>query len=533
MKFLILIFLSCLTCHSGIENISKSHNFSCTACHNGNSTARSLPKAHTGLIRNPSSPEFVDVKCGKCHEKEVEKLKNSLHSTVAKLIAITRFIFGAQKTPEYLYGAIESKTLSLIPEPTDHPESPASIVDDLLRRKCLRCHVNTEGVKAPGFYRASGCAACHVFYDNDGIYKGKDRIMRGRIGYAAYHRFTKDVPDIQCMHCHNGNRVGADYHGLFEHDYDKSYRSPYPSRVVYGIDFHYLREDLHARSGLQCVDCHKGVMEDKKVKCESCHGGFESEIDLNFVDLKQGKPYITLRTGRKLRVPEFKKDAPGHDRKHHKVACSLCHASWAYGDYGLHLVRIDIPDYYPWKRLILQADPPVTEFLKDQLEKPFKEWEKPKMKDFIDGKIKRGLWLSGWSLRRWEIIPMGVKGEKYAALRPMYQFFISYVDSEGYVIMDSEKPLRGDGKIWGSVAYTPHTTGRGRECFSCHGSPEALGLGYRLNKNHSPDVVIDSITILPPPVFPETRLLNRKEVKKLLNPVSNIIFRKDENPGRG
>ncbi len=526
MKLLILFLLSCLTCHQGIEKISENHNFSCVACHNGDQKAVSLSDAHAGLIKNPSSPEFVSEKCSRCHEEEINKVQNSLHSTQAKLIAITRFLFGAQKSPDFIYGATDNGKLKLIPESPDHPESPATIVDDLLRRKCLRCHLNTEGVEAPGFYRASGCAACHVVYDDDGIYKGNDRALKGKRGYPAFHRFTRNVPDFQCMHCHNGNRVGADYHGFFEHDYDKAYRSPYPSKLIYGIDFHYLKKDIHAEAGLKCIDCHRGVMEDRKVRCESCHGGFDQRPDKRYVELKNGRFYLTLKTGKQVEVPEFRMGIEGHDAAHRKVECSLCHASWAYGDYGFHLVRIDIPDYYPWRRLTVQGDPLVTDFLEKQLEKPFEKWDKPVMKDFVDGRLKRGLWLSGWSFRRWEIIPMGVNERgKFSAYRPMYQFFVSYVDSEGYVIMDSRKPVRGDGKVWGSVPYAPHTTGKGRACFSCHGSTEALGLGYRLYLKNSPEVVVDSLTILPPPVFRNTRLLTQKEIKKLLIPRSNFYFK--------
>ena len=521
MKIILFFLLACLNCHRGIEKISDNHNFTCSTCHNGNPAAETVSLAHSGLIRNPSAPAYVDDKCGRCHKKEIENVRKSLHSTQAKVIAVTRFLFGAQKTPDFIYGASDKGGFKLLPEPPPHPETPSEIVDDLLRRKCLRCHINTEGIRSQGFYRASGCAACHVVYDNDGIYKGNDMSLRHKRGYPAFHRFVKNIPDVQCMHCHNGNRVGADYHGYFEHDYDRAFRSPYPEKIIYGIDFHYLKKDLHAERGLTCIDCHRGIMNDESVTCESCHGGFNTHPDSRFVN----QNVMLTVSGEKLKVPAFRKDIDGHDENHRNVECSLCHASWAYGDYGLHLVRIDIPDYYPWRRLILQGDPIVTEFLSKQLSKPFEKWDMPVMKDFIDGSLKRGLWLMGWSLRRWEIIPMGVnKNGKFSAYRPMYQIFVSYVDSEGYVIMDSEIPIRGDGKVWGSVPFTPHTTGRGRACFSCHGSAESLGLGYRLYIRGKPEVVVDSLTILPPAIFPDSRLLNREEIEKLLKPRSNVYF---------
>ena len=557
MNFLLLLlFSTCLTCHKGIENISSSHQFSCATCHNGDSTSNKLPDAHQGLIRNPSAPSHLEEKCGRCHEKEIKNLRNSLHSTAAGEINITRFLFGAQKSPYGHYATISTGDFIQIPQPLSHPDLPREIVDDLLRRKCLRCHVNTEGVRAPGFYRASGCAACHVVYENNGKYRGNDKSVRGKVGYPAFHRFVKKIPDIQCLHCHNGNRVGADYYGLFEHDYNLDYRSPVTfdsggkqginsifsgeRMPVYGIDFHHLQKDIHKKLGLQCIDCHEKndlmgdgrlhVIEIKavKVKCESCHGGFDTKPDPEFVTKRNGKYQFTAKTGKIYEISIFQTGIVGHDKNHKRVACSLCHTSWAYGDYGFHVVRIDIKNYYPWRKFVLQAYPIVTRFLKKELGKPFKDWDKPEMKDFINGKEKLGLWLSGWTTRRWEFVPMGVAPDgRYVAFRPMFQFFVSYVDSEGYVILDSKKPVRGDGKVWGSMPYIPHTTMReGRSCSGCHGNTEALGLGYRLMVDDSPGPVVDSIMIMPPSVLPDARLLNSLEIKKLLKPKSNIIFKK-------
>ena len=44
----------CYTCHQGIERISKNHRFSCVRCHGGNRRSNSLPRAHKGLVSNPS-----------------------------------------------------------------------------------------------------------------------------------------------------------------------------------------------------------------------------------------------------------------------------------------------------------------------------------------------------------------------------------------------------------------------------------------------------------------------------------------------
>ena len=45
----------CLTCHTGIEEISPNHRFSCTSCHGGNGKANSKKSAHKEMISNPSN----------------------------------------------------------------------------------------------------------------------------------------------------------------------------------------------------------------------------------------------------------------------------------------------------------------------------------------------------------------------------------------------------------------------------------------------------------------------------------------------
>lgn len=107
--FLFLLLSTCLTCHNGIENISPSHPFSCVTCHNGDSTSNKLPDAHQGLVRNPSAPSHLEEKCGTCHEKEIRNLRNSLHSTAAGEINITRFLFGAQESPYGRYATISTE----------------------------------------------------------------------------------------------------------------------------------------------------------------------------------------------------------------------------------------------------------------------------------------------------------------------------------------------------------------------------------------------------------------------------------------
>ena len=115
-------------------------------------------------------------------------------------------------------------------------EHSRQLVDDLLRRRCLRCHLNTRGMGRHGDWRAEGCAACHLLYGADGLSQSRDRaiqsltleIRRGKQpqvrGYPLKHQFTRAVPTTQRLTCQNGHRVGMDYVGLAERDYEASYR---------------------------------------------------------------------------------------------------------------------------------------------------------------------------------------------------------------------------------------------------------------------------------------------------------------------
>jgi hypothetical protein len=71
---------------------------------------------------------------------------------------------------------------------------------------------------------------------------------------------TTRIPNGQCRHCHNPNRVGADYEGRFEHDYHAAYRTPDRDQgappLIYGSEQHRLARDVHAERGLWCIDCH-------------------------------------------------------------------------------------------------------------------------------------------------------------------------------------------------------------------------------------------------------------------------------------
>lgn len=518
----VINYNECLNCHKGIERI-ESHGFDCKDCH----IKERVPflKAHNLIIRNPSSPIYVNTFCGKCHGEEIKNVNNSLHATMAGIINQTRYLWGAQASASpAIYSA--NSALRPLPEPTPSPKTPEDLVDDFLRKRCLRCHIGIAGFPKEGLYRASGCAACHVIYNNEGRYLGNDvAIDKDKKGYPEYHKFAKEIPNLQCLHCHNSNHVGADYEGLFEHDYHEAYRSPIPPKTIYGMDYHHLAKDVHAEAGLLCIDCHSkiDVMGDGKlygyelsvpmIRCSDCHGGFLrqrpnkslSNILYKPVPDRQvqesGKLYFSSKTGNLYELKLFSKDVISHSiSAHRKLRCGACHAQWSFQDYGLSVIREDKPNYRKWKRLKLQGDPYLEIF--------FKNPERPFSLDLLDKKTKRGIWFMGWRFRRWEFMPLGIENGKYTILRPRYQYLVSYIDEFGEVVLDSEKTN------WAFMPYVPHTISPfGRDCEACHLNPVAAGLGIFVEKS-----IDTKLTIPAPPCLPKMRLLTKDEQKKLLTP---------------
>jgi len=293
----------CYTCHQGIERISKNHRFSCVRCHGGNRRSNSLPKAHKGLVANPSSAKNAPRFCGKCHENHVKRVERSLMSTAKRTINITRFGWGAQPINEIPFSLKAGDNEQAFPSATE-----GHAVDGFLRTKCLRCHIGSESPHRPGDYRASGCSSCHMIYSNDGVSLSHDRAIQkvqsknkkqnrftrkfsenslsNPRGYPLLHKFTVAVPSVQCEHCHNNNGVGQEFEGLFakpSRPMETLIQINEKKPVLYGKDHEFLVPDIHREKGMHCIDCHIGdemkpeiepdqLQSGVQVRCIDCHG---------------------------------------------------------------------------------------------------------------------------------------------------------------------------------------------------------------------------------------------------------------------
>lgn len=391
---------SCRDCHQ--VHLDQAHDLGCLRCHGGKEPAAGKAQAHQGLVRAPAAPAYMRKTCGPCHPKETRSLPLSLHYTLASEVNTVRGLFG-------LPPVASAETL---PEP-ERIKDVEDLVNDLLRRRCLRCHLFFEGDDYAETRHGLGCAACHLPFAGGSL---EEHVFQG-------------PGDRECLHCHYGNRVGWDYYGLAEHDYPFSFRSPLvrghlPPRP-WGVEFHELRPDVHLQAGMSCLACHKKdqlMGKGKGPLCLDCH--------------------------------RLKKTLPFHaPRVLSKARCSACHARWSFWDEGVYLALLEDPDWEEWSELMVQGSSEVEEALTNFLQG---KQTRAVMRDKFSQRIRKGIWLLSLGKRRFEEVHLGWDREgRLAVLRPLGDLHLTYVDQEGEAIFDDLTPPKGARLL----PYAPHTIG--------------------------------------------------------------------------
>ena len=428
----------CKSCHTSVTH-DEHHDFDCVECHEGNAVSTNLNEAHANLVAHPAHPDFMVERCGKCHPDQVQSSRESLHFTLRNKVNLIRKHFGATDSLE---------NLTEIPQ-LSSPATSQELVDDMLRRRCLRCHVYTSGDAYPLTQRGTGCAACHLHFID---------------GKLDSHEIIGLPGDDQCLSCHYANFVGADYYGRYENDFNWEYRTPYITHEefirAYGVEYHDLTPDIHQQKGLACVDCHSGHQlmtgeEKTKLSCSSCHQWNEESIQTlpDNVTIRNNKPVLTARlTGEQHTIPQL--SHPAHKQYGNQVSCQVCHAQWSFNDSTTHLLRNDTDDFDSWDRLTVQSSSEVEQLLDHNLYSDEEE-RSPTMKDSITGKPVEGIWHKGFTQRRWE--DMIIKRDKDGIIkvfRPILDLRLSFIDNNENVPFDN---ITGNGPVL--HPYTPHTTG--------------------------------------------------------------------------
>jgi len=431
----------CKSCHA--MKLDQAHDIECILCHNGNNESEEKAAGHVGLIDQPAHPDNMLSTCGQCHMDLVLSNTHSSHFTLKNEVNHVRSAFGA-KTP--------LDSLTEIPIVAT-PQTALELADDLLRRRCLRCHPYFSGDRYPGVVRGTGCASCHLER-----YEGK----------LVTHEFMKTPGDTQCLQCHYGNWVGYDYYGRYEHDMNDEYRTPYTTRYDYfrpfGVEFHQLTPDIHQQKGLICVDCHQGpeLMTNtaEQIQCADCHdknkisrGIAQANIQYN----TQDNSYALLSAGTgQLHPLPFMTDK-AHDTYGEMVACQVCHAQWSFNDAGTNLMRSDVDEYDDFARLSVQGSFEVERIIKNNTD--FDADELPHtMSDKINGEEHLGLWYKGYVTRRWEQVIIGKDDTgRLQVMRPLLDLSLSWIDEDETVRFDSIKSRAAND---GLLPYVPHTTGK-------------------------------------------------------------------------
>lgn len=436
-----IIPLGCQGCHATVV-LDKNHNITCTDCHQGNSDTNKKEVAHQGLIAAPAHPDQMSATCGQCHSDQLENCKESSHLTLRNEVNQIRTHFGIEQSLNGLTEIPESQA--------DPPQNKEQLVNDLMRRRCLRCHLYTAGDHYPYVRRGVGCAACHLHYSG---------------GKLESHSFILPK-EYQCLSCHYGSHVGADFVGSYEHDYNWEYRTPYlpqtPFERPYGVEQHQLVPDIHKQRGLTCVDCHQKEElsgQQERVKCTHCHL-LDEQSPENIPDNEEAdnderaeQDILLLSKDGKVRtIPTLKH--PAHAKYKGRVTCQVCHAQWSFNDQTTHLMLSYSDDVDPWEWLTVQSSAWVEYFLDHNLYSDEDELD-PSMRDSISGEMKPGIWYLGFGQRRWEDIP--IRRDKDGIIkvfRPILDLYISAIDEDEAPLFDN---LSGNNS--GLLPYAPHTTG--------------------------------------------------------------------------
>jgi len=548
---------SCLTCHDGIEQMSAFHTieeFGCTICH-GSDKPDSLIKseAHGNMIsarsmkgqRNPANLRILEKSCGLagCHDgheqadmNHVYRVRRTVMGLQSGISGALRYQYAAQPSkfskfsgvgmddndyvPAHRGGVERLDTLPVFSAKDLETDDDGNIItkddmgnpmriegenaDSQWRKSCARCHFWNEGKQAPADYRAQGCAACHVLYDNDGKYKGSDpTIPKDEPGHGKVHQVTTAVPAEQCIHCHNrGGRTGVSYEGRVESDF---YGTPFmagkhSSEQYHGKYYNTPMMDVHYEKGMECIDCHTqfdtmgdGNLYSKKheqaeVRCQDCHGtykqgiittkvtdpddrvirlgmvspNYENKVGDEMVVTARGNKYTNAKIidgepillskfdGREHVMPLITNKPGVHSIPQHqeRMECWACHARHTSQCYGCH-------DNY------------------DQTGKG---------KDKLSFQKSAGKWPEFRTYVRYDTPLLGISAKGLVnTYVPGCQVFFNAVNDKGEIIGDFDNFVFQSAEGYSSVATNPvftHTVRTEvRSCEDCHLNPKALGLG--------------------------------------------------------
>lgn len=193
------------------------------------------------------------------------------------------------------------------------------------------------------------------------------------------------------------------------------------------------------------------------ILCEDCHlqKNLEKALPAD-VSREEGRYLLHSKGDKQLHAIPLMRD-PAHTAYKDQIACQACHAQWAFNDTGTDLLRNDTNDNEDFWRLTTQGSWEVEHILDYNLNSDYPSTLAPVMADKISGAEKKGLWLQGYIMRRWETVQLGRDANgRISVMRPLLDLHLSWLDEAHKVRFDAISAQSVDK---GLRPYTPHTTG--------------------------------------------------------------------------
>ena len=319
----------CLSCHSDLAEISKSHpvkTFGCVICHGGERLALDANLAHSTLRggKNPADYSVVEASCGgtNCHSgsaasfnDHIQRATSSIQATYAGAIALMRYSYGAQSNLKAQFGisAVEDRqsTSGITSLQAYNPAAETNPQLQLFGQNCLTCHISAKPVQSGSRYdHYTGCAACHTPTQSPGLSSVNTSTA------TKVHTLTTAISYTQCDACHN--RGNYDLRSMTFQP-----RTDQPTDRLHDY-YQPIAQFTRCEWTLDCLDCHTrteamgdGSLYSSKydieyIQCKTCHGT-PTELpktitltDPNDIAFRQAllNPVVDLRPGDTVLVTE-------------------------------------------------------------------------------------------------------------------------------------------------------------------------------------------------------------------------------------
>lgn len=483
---------SCLSCHDQLKGYSEYHNpesIGCAVCHLGQPGSMEKDSAHASMVKIPGNLADASETCGTCHPAELHKIENSLMTTNSGIVAVDKFVFDEESTPDGHH---------------DIRKIGHSAADQHLRNLCANCHLGAakeEYGPITELSRGGGCNACHLNYSQQAEDELENYLSSGRKVLPTFHPASDiEVNDIHCFGCHSrSSRISTNYMGWQEtlEKEEEVAGNPEFRSFEDGRVYRRQTEDVHHAAGMLCVDCHnvQEVMGDGRtyaheedavhLSCSDCHYGElpttiaydqldresllvfshrgfehreskmlmtqEDSIALVNTYLLDDKAYLIGKGDGKIRQISRQPNICARDNAHKDLSCSSCHSSWAPRCIGCH-----------------------NSF----------ESNDPMAYDLLEKRVAKSGWVEHVFEFSAEPTSLGVREKDDGRhIEPAVPGMILTIDHDSF----EQDGLTGTRFKRLYAPNSPHTIGKeARKCASCHMDPVSLGYGkgkleFRIN----------------------------------------------------